>query len=163
MSHTVYIALGTNIGDRAENMQQALKELESIMQIEERSPIYETPPWGLVDQPDFLNQVVRGETELSPVELIKALKGIESEMGRVPTIRYGPRLIDLDLLFYNDLVFEAEKLSIPHPRMRGRAFVLVPLADLAPEFIHSVYGETVIELLAEVDPAGIHVYSNDED
>ena len=163
MSHTVYIALGTNIGDRAENMQQALKELESIMQVEERSPIYETPPWGLVDQPDFLNQVVRGETELSPVELIKALKEIEAEMGRVPTIRYGPRLIDLDLLFYDDLVFETEKLSIPHPRMRGRAFVLVPLADLAPEIIHPVYGETVIEMLAEVDPAGIHVYSDDED
>lgn len=163
MSHTVYIALGTNIGDRAENMQQALKELESIMQVEERSPIYETPPWGLVDQPDFLNQVVRGETELSPVELIKALKEIESEMGRVPTIRYGPRLIDLDLLLYDDLVFETEKLSIPHPRMRGRAFVLVPLADLAPEIIHPVYGETVIEMLAEVDPAGIHVYSDDED
>lgn len=163
MSHTVYIALGTNIGDRAENMQQALKELESIMQVEERSPIYETPPWGLVDQPDFLNQVVRGETELSPVELIKALKEIESEMGRVPTIRYGPRLIDLDLLFYDDLVFETEKLSIPHPRMRGRAFVLVPLADLAPEIIHPVYGETVIEMLAEVDPAGIHVYSDEED
>lgn len=163
MSHTVYIALGTNIGDRAENMQQALKELESIMQVEERSPIYETPPWGLVDQPDFLNQVVRGETELSPVELIKALKEIEAEMGRVPTIRYGPRLIDLDLLLYDDLVFETEKLSIPHPRMRGRAFVLVPLADLAPEIIHPVYGETVIEMLAEVDPAGIHVYSDDED
>ena len=163
MSHTVYIALGTNIGDRAENMQQALKKLESIMQVEERSPIYETPPWGLVDQPDFLNQVVRGETELSPVELIKALKEIESEMGRVPTIRYGPRLIDLDLLLYDDLVFETEKLSIPHPRMRGRAFVLVPLADLAPEIIHPVYGETVIEMLAEVDPAGIHVYSDDED
>lgn len=163
MSHTVYIALGTNIGDRAENMQQALKELESIMQVEERSPIYETPPWGLVDQPDFLNQVVRGETELSPVELIKALKEIESEMGRVPTIRYGPRLIDLDLLLYDDLVFETEKLSIPHPRMRGRAFVLVPLADLAPEIIHPVYGETVIEMLAEVDPAGIHVYSDEED
>jgi 2-amino-4-hydroxy-6-hydroxymethyldihydropteridine diphosphokinase len=163
MSHTVYIALGTNIGDRAENMQQALKKLESIMQVEERSPIYETPPWGLVDQPDFLNQVVRGETELSPVELIKALKEIEAEMGRVPTIRYGPRLIDLDLLFYDDLVFETEKLSIPHPRMRGRAFVLVPLADLAPEIIHPVYGETVIEMLAEVDPAGIHVYSDDED
>ena len=163
MSHTVYIALGTNIGDRAVNMQQALKELESIMQVEERSPIYETPPWGLVDQPDFLNQVVRGETELSPVELIKALKEIEAEMGRVPTIRYGPRLIDLDLLLYDDLVFETEKLSIPHPRMRGRAFVLVPLADLAPEIIHPVYGETVIEMLAEVDPAGIHVYSDEED
>lgn len=162
MSHTVYIALGTNIGQRAQNMRQALDELESILEVGERSPIYETPPWGLEDQPDFLNQVIRGETELEPVELIKALKEIEAEMGRVPTVRYGPRLIDLDLLFYDDLVFEADKLSIPHPRMRKRAFVLVPLADLAPDLVHPVYRKTVNEMLSEVDAGGIKVYSGPE-
>ena len=158
MSHTVYLALGTNISDRAANFAEALQILRSFLVIVDLSPVYETPPWGFEDQPPFLNMVVRVETDLSPDELMTRLKRIEHQMGRTPTVRFGPRLIDLDLLFYDDLVVEQDRLEIPHPRLRGRAFVLVPLSDIAPDLVHPVFKIPVVDLLAEVNTDGITEY-----
>jgi 2-amino-4-hydroxy-6-hydroxymethyldihydropteridine diphosphokinase len=163
MNHIVYLALGTNIGDRAENFRAALSALESFIEIKECSPIYETPPWGYTDQPPFLNQVLKAVTDLSPTDLLIKLKQIESDLGRTPSVRYGPRLIDIDLLFYDDLVLETERLIIPHPRMRGRAFVLVPLADIASDFMHPGNAMSVLELLGETDREGIRLFTTEID
>lgn len=155
MSHKVYLALGTNLGDRRENIQAALKAMPPEINILRRSSVYETPPWGIVEQPTFFNQVVEAETSLPPEELLVFLKQLEIRLGRQPAERYGPRLIDLDILFYDDLVLETDLLSIPHPRLRGRAFVLVPLVELAPGLMHPKLGLTVTQLQNEVDLQGI--------
>ena len=158
MSHTVYIALGTNLGDRAPNLRAALAALSPATRVLVVSPVYETPPWGYSDQPAFLNQVAQAETDLSPHELLADLKRLEGELGRQPSFRNGPRLIDLDILFYDDLVLDSPPLVIPHPRIPERAFVLVPLADLAPNLQHPVSGKTVRELLQAVDRSGIRPF-----
>ena len=155
MPVTVYIALGTNLGDRPANLAAARRALEPEVQVLAASPIYETPPWGVTDQPAFLNQVVQGRTQLAPRELLDLLKSLEAGLGRLPGMRYGPRLIDLDILFYGERVLDEPGLTIPHPRLAERAFVLVPLADLAPDLTHPALGETVAELLNKVDRAGI--------
>jgi 2-amino-4-hydroxy-6-hydroxymethyldihydropteridine diphosphokinase len=129
--------------------------MSAFIRLSSRSSIYETPPWGVLDQPAFLNQVVKGKTYLKPEALLAALKRLEKHMGRQPTVRYGPRLIDLDILFFDDLVLEAPGLTIPHPGLAERAFVLAPLADLAPELIHPVLGKTVRELLEKVNCSDI--------
>jgi len=123
-----------------------------------QSPIYRTAPWGYRDQPDFLNQVVGGVTGLEPLALLAHLKGIERALGRRTTFRYGPRVIDLDLLLYDDLVLTVPGLSIPHPHLHERAFVLVPLVDLAPELRHPSLDKTMRELLAQVETAGVERY-----
>jgi 2-amino-4-hydroxy-6-hydroxymethyldihydropteridine diphosphokinase len=135
------------------------KALEMQGWLKASSPIYETPPWGIVDQPAFLNQVVQIETSLSPVKLLSFLKRLEVQLGRTPTERYGPRLIDIDILFYNNKIVDRRKLKIPHPRLAERAFVLVPLADLAPQLRHPVSHKTVSEMLSQVDSTGIQRYS----
>lgn len=155
MQHTVFIALGTNLGDRAENLRQARLALAPEATIVAESPIYDTPPWGYQDQPTFLNQVVEAQTELSPPELIAHLKRLEGTLGRVPSAPNGPRLIDLDLLFYDDLRLESPTLTIPHPRMAGRGFVLLPMSDLAADLRHPVFGATIAEMLHTCDLQGI--------
>jgi 2-amino-4-hydroxy-6-hydroxymethyldihydropteridine diphosphokinase len=115
-----------------------------------------------VDQPKFLNQVVQAETNLSPEELLDHLKGIEKQLGRVETFRNGPRKVDLDILFYDDLVFDSSRLKIPHPRLAGRAFVLLPLAQLAPDLRHPVNGRTIKEMLASETTDGITWFSSGE-
>jgi 2-amino-4-hydroxy-6-hydroxymethyldihydropteridine diphosphokinase len=159
MSSVVYIALGSNLEDRQANLQMAIQALQPSVRVLECSPVYQTPPWGYLDQPAFLNQVVKGETELSPRELLDLLKRIEVEMGRQKTVINGPRLIDLDILFYDDLTVDSPQLTIPHPRLAGRGFVLVPLADLAPELRYPALGVTVSELLNEADRSGIVLYA----
>ncbi len=155
MNHRAYLALGTNLGDRVENLRALQDALSPLVRVLAASPVYETPPWGYLEQPAFLNQVLEVETELHPQALLDTLKRLEVEMGRKSTIRYGPRLIDADILFYDDLVLESDGLVIPHPRLTERAFVLVPMADLAPDFIHPVLGETIEQLLDKVDRLGI--------
>jgi len=155
LSQTVYIALGSNLGDRIANLDEAITRLKPEVWALACSPIYDTPPWGYLDQPHFLNQVVRGSTYLDPDDLLNLLKKIETTMGRVKTIENGPRLIDLDLLFYDDLILESELLTIPHPRLAGRGFVLLPLADLSPDLIHPKLGISIQTMLGEADSSGI--------
>jgi 2-amino-4-hydroxy-6-hydroxymethyldihydropteridine diphosphokinase len=151
MSHTVYIALGTNLGDRQANLTQAREALPPAVRVTQASPVYETEPWGYTDQPRFLNQAIQAETNLAPKELLAYLKRLESNLGRTPTFHYGPRLIDLDILLYDDLQIETPNLTIPHPHLSERPFVLVPLADLASERCIPGLGKSVKELLAGVD------------
>jgi len=158
MQHIAYIALGTNLGDRSANLRTALEALPPDVRVLAESHVYETPPWGYTDQPAFLNMAVRVETDLEPGGLLGYLKQLEARLGREPSFRNGPRRIDLDILFYDDLVLDEPGLSIPHPRLHERAFVLVPLADLAPDLRHPVLGQTVREMLATNDSAGISQY-----
>ncbi len=152
---TVFLSLGTNLGDRQANLEAALAALPPQVRLLERSSVYETAPWGVTDQPDFLNMVVCGKTTLPPVRLLAYLKRLEQDLGRVPSIRYGPRLIDIDILFYGSQMLDTPELIIPHPRLPERAFVLVPLAEIAPELIHPVLHEPIRTLLNKVDVSGV--------
>src|SRR5579883_3672491 len=154
-THTVYLALGANIGDRRGNLAAALQRLREVMEIEIISSIYETDPVGYIDQPRFLNIVCRGKTWLQAENLLKYAKEIEFAIGRRPSFRNGPRPIDIDILLYDNLKLEQEHLTIPHPRMRERAFVLAPLSEIAPEVIDPVSGKTAQELLAGVSQEGV--------
>ena len=155
MKKEIYIGLGTNLGDREANLRLAKHLLAPRVKVEQESSIYITPPWGYEDQSEFLNQVLEVKTCLSPRKLLKALKAIENQMGREKTIRYGPRLIDLDILFFGQRMIQKENLCIPHPRLHERAFVLVPLCEIAPDFIHPVLKEPVQALLSQVDTEGV--------
>ena len=154
----IYLALGSNLGDRLANLKAAIAALASVVTVLAESPIYETPPWGVTDQPPFLNMVLKGETRLAPLALLEYLKQLETQLGRLPSIRYGPRLIDMDILFYDELVLNTPELTIPHPHLQERAFVLVPLADLAAELVHPVFGKTVRQFLAAMDTTGVKRY-----
>ncbi|MGC1377331.1 MAG: 2-amino-4-hydroxy-6-hydroxymethyldihydropteridine diphosphokinase [Anaerolineales bacterium] len=158
MAQRVYLALGTNIGDRPANLRAALDAFAPDVIVKAESPVYETQPWGYTDQPAFLNMVVYAETDLSPLELLTHLKALEQTLGRVPSFRNGPRLIDLDILFYDDLMLDAPPLALPHPRLHERAFVLVPLADLAPGLVHPRLGRSVGQLLETVDRRGVRLF-----
>ena len=158
MKHRVFIALGSNLGDRMGNLCNAVASFPPKVHCLMESPIYQTPPWGVTDQPEFLNQVIEAETDLLPAELMIHLKEIESKLGRKPSVRYGPRLIDLDILFFDDRIINQPDLTIPHPRLQERAFVLVPMAELAPQLRHPVSGLKISELLTNVDTEGVEKY-----
>lgn len=147
---TVYISIGTNRGDRKENLARAIARLASDISPRMISPAYETKPVGFAGQSDFYNVALSAQTSLSPVETLARLKEIEASMGREKGTVNGPRVIDLDLLYYDDLVLESPELSVPHPRRAGRAFVYAPLADIAPNFVDPITGKTVLETLAEI-------------
>lgn len=129
----IYLALGSNLGDRQNNLNTAIDLLRRRIRIEQLSSMYETEAAYVTDQPSFYNLVLRAETELAPAELLAFLKAIENEMGREKTIRFGPRLVDVDILLYGDECIDTPTLTVPHLRMTERAFVLVPLAEIAPE------------------------------
>ncbi len=152
---TIYLALGSNLGERLDNLNQALHALSESISITARSSVYETPPWGVVDQPRFLNQVIKGKTILPPHRLLDFVKAIEKKIGRVETYRYGPRKIDIDILLYGRRIVDTDRLLIPHPRMHERAFVLLPLSDLAPNLVIPDQILTVSQLLKDLDQSGI--------
>ncbi|MBL8061999.1 MAG: 2-amino-4-hydroxy-6-hydroxymethyldihydropteridine diphosphokinase [Anaerolineales bacterium] len=158
MDHVVYLALGSNLGNRLANLKNAISNLTPQMDVEEKSPVYETPPWGHDDQPAFLNQVVKVETYMQPEALLGHLKRLEVVLGRKPTFQNGPRVIDLDILFYDDLVLDSPPLVVPHPRLHQRAFVLVPLNDIASDLVHPVLNRPISELLLDVDRLNINEY-----
>jgi len=148
---TVYIGIGSNLGDREEHCLKAIRLFsEKGILVTRRSSVYETEPWGVKDQPKFLNMAIEGETGLTPAGLLEVLKMTEDEVGRTKTYRWGPRVIDLDILLYDDLVISTPELTIPHPRMHEREFVLRPLAEIAPEKIHPMLKKTMRELLSDL-------------
>ncbi|HJR78955.1 MAG TPA: 2-amino-4-hydroxy-6-hydroxymethyldihydropteridine diphosphokinase [Anaerolineales bacterium] len=148
MDHTVYLALGSNLGNRLGNLKRTMAALPPQMEVKAKSHVYETPPWGYEDQPKFLNQVIQVKTYLAPEALLKHIKRLEVMLGRKASFQYGPRLIDIDILFYDDLVMDTPSLVIPHPRLQERGFVLLPLMDIAPDLVHPVLKKSVKELLA---------------
>ncbi len=155
----VGFGLGSNIGDKPENIRKALKLLEErgIARLTSVSRIYRTPPWGVLDQGDFANACAIGETTLSPYELLAAVKKIEADMGREPTRRWGPRLIDVDILFLGDHTLDDPELTLPHKELFGRGFVLMPLVEIAPDLV--LDGVPVAQALGEVDAAGVRPWS----
>jgi 2-amino-4-hydroxy-6-hydroxymethyldihydropteridine diphosphokinase len=154
----VFISLGSNMGDR----QTAILKARNLLAVDVppifSSRIFETPPWGYEDQPPFLNQVIKATAHLSPLKLLDKLKEIEKEVGREPNFKYGPRLIDLDILFYDEMIFKNKVLTIPHPEITNRAFVLLPLMDVAPNFVHPGNQTKISDLIKLVDTSGINEF-----
>ncbi len=148
---TVYLALGSNLGDRQRNLEEARERMTAFLDISRVSSIYETEPVGVKEQPWFLNQVLAATTLLSPVDVLRRVKKIETEMGRTEGIRFGPRPIDIDILFYDRLIELSPILTIPHPRLHERAFVLTPLAEIAPDLIHPRLRVSVRALLEHLE------------
>lgn len=147
----VIIALGANVGDPRAQMEAAVGQLRTVMEVEAISPLYRTAPVGYADQPDFLNAVLIGSTRQTVFALHRAMQRIEVEAGRARRIANGPRPIDLDLLAFGDLKWSSASLSVPHPRLQERAFVLVPLADVAPDWRHPTLGLSARELRDRLD------------
>ena len=158
---TIYLGLGSNLGDRLGNLKQALHLLAEELTVWCISSIYETDPWGFRDQPPFLNCVCSVNSSLELQELLTLAKSVEKRIGRVPSeVKWGPRIIDVDVLLFGDRVVEKPGLEIPHPRMCQRAFVLVPLAEIAPRVMHPVCKLTILELLERVEGKdGVRLYS----
>jgi len=147
----IYLALGSNLGDRMSNLASAVEHLSQKVNIKKVSTVYETEPVYYKEQSLYLNAVLSAVTELEPSDLLRFVKSIESDLGRQPSFRNAPRTIDIDILFYGDQVAETAELIIPHPRIAERAFVLVPLAEIAPGLVHPLLQKRVSELLAVVE------------
>lgn len=146
----VVLLLGGNLGDRFQNIINAVNAIkEFIGSIQKKSSLYETAAWGITDQPHFLNQVVVVHTILSAQQVIEKILFIEKQLGRERLVKMGPRIIDIDILFYDDTIIEEENLIIPHPRLQERKFVLEPLNELIPNYIHPILNKSVKVLLQE--------------
>ncbi|UFH56052.1 2-amino-4-hydroxy-6-hydroxymethyldihydropteridine diphosphokinase [Spirosoma sp. KNUC1025] len=146
------LLLGANLGDRISTLQKAVDRLaERVGTVIRCSAYYETAPWGVTDQPTYLNQVVAIGTNLEPEKLLLQTQGIEQELGRVRLEKWGARLIDIDILYYDHQIIATDTLTIPHPYLHLRRFTLVPLAEIAPDFVHPVLQKTTLELLSECE------------
>ena len=146
----VYLGLGSNMGDRQNNLRRALDFLSQRLRVGKVSSMYDTEPVGDVNQPSFLNMVCEAYTKLTPMELLSLAKGIELKLGRAPGKSNAPRPIDIDILFYGNRVVTTPELIIPHPRLTERAFVLIPLVEIAPDLVHPVNGKTITKLVRGV-------------
>ena len=157
---TAYIGLGANLGDRMTTLRMAIQRLQTLGRIERVSSLYETEPVGYLEQPPFLNAVVALDTALAPAELVGALLGIERDLGRQRTFPNAPRTLDLDLLMVGNEVLDTPDLTLPHPRLHERAFVLIPLAEIAPQLMLLGSGMTMPELLQTLpDQGGVEVFA----
>ena len=148
-----YVALGSNLGDRLTTLLEAVRRLRKLGRVEVVSAVYETDPVGFDDQPPYLNAVAQLRTDFQPQRLLARLLEVEADLGRVRTFPNAPRTLDLDLLVYDDLVLDAPDLTLPHPRLHERAFVLVPLYEIAPELVHPRSGMSITDLLASLEPS----------
>jgi 2-amino-4-hydroxy-6-hydroxymethyldihydropteridine diphosphokinase len=150
MTQNAIILLGSNLGDRSSNLDKARRFIgREIGKIVTASSIYETAPWGKTDQPHFLNQVIEIECPFAPHELLHSLKAIEQRLGRTSSEKWGSRVLDLDILFYSSELIKEDNLTIPHPEITNRKFVLIPLNEIIPDFIHPKHNKTIRELLHE--------------
>ena len=157
MTHHLFLSLGSNLGSRPDNLRRAITGLraEVGLEITAISPVYETAPWGNLNQPHFLNICLAANSQLPPPDLLAAVKQLEVDLGRQSAEKWGPRLIDIDLLTYDELRVESDSLTLPHPRLAERAFVLAPLADIAPNWRHPFSGRSATDLLANLDQSGV--------
>jgi 2-amino-4-hydroxy-6-hydroxymethyldihydropteridine diphosphokinase len=156
---TVYIALGSNLGNRTENLVNAINALNVLVgAVQAQSHVYETAPLYITEQPAYLNAVVKVETMLTPAQVLEALQGLEKAAGRVRDVRYGARVLDLDILYYGNAVIETATLQIPHPLLAERAFVLYPLCDIEPDLLHPLTGKTSVQMKEAVCGQDVRVY-----
>ena len=146
---TIYLLLGSNQGDSLKVLNETIQKLGELGDVISQSSVYKTGAWGKTNQPDFYNQVIDFRSKLEPVALLNELKAIENSLGRIITEKWGPRLIDIDILFYGNITINSSELTIPHSRLHERKFTLIPLNELNPEFIHPVFKKSVKILLAE--------------
>jgi 2-amino-4-hydroxy-6-hydroxymethyldihydropteridine diphosphokinase len=154
-SHTVWLGLGSNVGDRGRHLARAVDSLSRLLAIDAVSPVYETEPVGYLEQPLFWNMVLRGSSEHDPAALLALLKRLEHELGRVPTFHLGPRVVDIDILLFGEQVLCTDELQIPHPGLRQRAFVLRPLLDIDAEVLDPTTGERLADLPAASQQEGL--------
>ncbi|ALI97818.1 2-amino-4-hydroxy-6-hydroxymethyldihydropteridine diphosphokinase [Rufibacter tibetensis] len=148
--NSLFLLLGSNLGDRIFYLTEATSRLESVFgKTVQKSNLYETAAWGLTDQPAFLNQVLVFETSFSPKVVLALTQRIEQELGRIRKERWGARVIDVDVLFYGEQILETDTLHLPHPQLHLRRFTLLPLAQVAPDFVHPIYQKTILKLLDE--------------
>lgn len=149
LTNRVFLLLGTNLGNRSDNLLVAIEQVQiTAGKIIQASSIYETAAWGKTDQANFLNQVIEIETALAPIDLLNALLSIEEQMGRSREIKWGPRIIDIDILLYDEIVVTSDTLTVPHPALHERKFTLVPLAEIAGDQVHPIFQKKISELLA---------------
>ncbi len=162
MKNGVYLLLGSNLGDRIDNLLRARNSIQGFSSIITTSSLYQTQAWGNTQQPDFLNQIIEISYKKSPHELLVDVLSIENKMGRLRSEKWGPRTMDIDILFFGQLVVTDKNLKIPHPEIAKRRFTLLPLVEIAPEFIHPVSGKTSKQMLADcTDHSAVEILSSD--
>lgn len=154
---TVYLALGSNVGDSQQHIADAITRLCAKLQRVETAPLYTSKAVGYTDQPDFVNTVIRADTELTIYELLKFVQSVEKKVGRIARFRWGPREIDIDIILYGEVIHETLELTIPHARFRERDFVLRPLCDLNPQALDPVTHQTAAQLLVALPPSELSI------
>lgn len=158
LRNKVFLGLGANVGDRERNINSAIEFLQGKVHDIKVASIYESKPVGYKNQANFLNTALMGFTDLSPLELLNFIKQIEVKVGRVKRLRWGPREIDIDILFYEDLIYQDNSIQIPHPRLQERDFVLKPLLDLESKFIHPVFKKSLSDLYSKLETKELSIF-----